>query len=918
MSERDLTQMSKDQLIRELEKLEEIARRASDTTDDEGERERLVQDLHTHQVELEMQNRELRESHERLQDALARYADLYDFAPLGYCTLDPGGYILEINLTGAALLGAPRQQLIGKTFSAIAPLKDRQTFTGHMKRCVADKTRVTTELTLRLAKRGERVVQLVSEPVESERELTTAYRTMIIDISELKELEGKLRLLSDAGVALGTSLDIRTMHAIAARVAVPGLADLCAVDLLSESGEIERVAVVFADPKNQDRLARRLGAPSSRPNWQTAQARVIESGEPMLLAEMSDELRERLAYDDDHAAILRAAGIRSVMIVPLVARGHAFGALTFGTAEDGRRYAAPDLLLAENLTGRIALALDNARLYAESLRANEALRLAEAKATGIVSVSADAILSIDEAQNITMWNAGAEAIFGYSKTEAIGSPLGMLIPARLRVVHRLHVEQFARGTTTARRVGERGVGVVGLRKNGEEFPADAAISKLEAGGKNILTASLRDISEQKRIEKEQRFLAEVGLVLATTLDYDDTVSRIVELAVRDLADLCIVDIVGNDEEPRRLKIVSREPSKAPLCDALMKISLERGHPSLTQAALEKRQPVLMKRVSPETIASLAQNDEHRRVLEALDPRSVIAVPLLLHGQVLGALALVGSTASSVYTELDVRLADELARRAAFAVENARLYRTASRAIRARDDVIGIVAHDLRNPLSAVLVQAQLLRRYGPEADGRSKKPAERIERAATRMKRLIEDLLDVTRIEAGRITIEKTSLSVTEMVTEAVDAQRPLASSASVELRLDVAPDLPEVCADRDRMFQVFENLIGNAIKFTKPGGRVTVGAAREANEVVFRVADTGSGIAPDNLFHLFDRFWQVRKADRRGAGLGLSIAKGIVQTHGGRVWAESKLGVGTTLFFTLTISETAPRASEATISATP
>ena len=155
-------------------------------------------------------------------------------------------------------------------------------------------------------------------------------------------------------------------------------------------------------------------------------------------------------------------------------------------------------------------------------------------------------------------------------------------------------------------------------------------------------------------------------------------------------------------------------------------------------------------------------------------------------------------------------------------------------------------------------------------------------------------------MEAGQLTIERARLSARELIVEAVDMQRPLASSSSLELRVDVDRDVPEVWGDRDRLLQVFENLIGNAIKFTKAGGRITVGAASRDHEVVFWVADTGSGIAPENLPRVFDRFWQATRADRQGAGLGLPITKGIVEAHGGRIWVESTPNRGTTFSFTI------------------
>jgi signal transduction histidine kinase len=235
-----------------------------------------------------------------------------------------------------------------------------------------------------------------------------------------------------------------------------------------------------------------------------------------------------------------------------------------------------------------------------------------------------------------------------------------------------------------------------------------------------------------------------------------------------------------------------------------------------------------------------------------------------------------------------------------AIENARLYRSSVYATQLRDQVMGVVAHDLRNPLSTILMQTSALKRQGPESERRSQKPMEVIHRVANRMNRLIQDLLDVALMEAGQLAIEPARLSAGALITDAVDMQRSLASSSSLELRVEVDPDVAEVWGDRDRLLQVFENLIGNAIKFTQAGGRITAGATSRGDEVVFWVADTGCGIASENLPRVFDRFWQATKTGRRGAGLGLPITKGIVEAHGGRIWVESTAGRGSTFFFAI------------------
>jgi PAS domain S-box-containing protein/MYXO-CTERM domain-containing protein len=540
----------------------------------------------------------------------------------------------------------------------------------------------------------------------------------------------------------------------------------------------------------------------------------------------------------------------------------------------------------------------------ERKRLEQALRLSEARSSGILAISADAIVCIDEDQRITLFNDGAERIFGWSKAEAIGASLDILIPERFRGIHHTHVASFAAGPEAARRMREHGAGICGLRKNGEEFPADAALSKLEIGGKQILTVSVRDQTDAQRREHDKELLAELGVALSSTLGYEETLVNIASVAVGELADVCIVDIMEDDGRVYRSCVTHRDPSKAELAATLQRLPLDPRRPRLGSLTFTTQQPLVMTEVSPEYLESIAQGDEHLRALRAIDPKSFMALPLMAHGRLVGSMVLIDTTNSHRYGSRDHALAEEVARRAAYAVENARLYSAARRATHARDEVLGIVAHDLRNPLGVILMMTFLLRQHDVDPEHPMREPVQAIERAAARMKRLIQDLLDVTRMEAGRLSIERARVSASQVVSEAVEEQRPLADSASLELRLEVAADLSdgsaEVWADRDRLLQIFENLIGNAVEFTEPGGRITVGATPKDGETLFWVADTGTGIPAGDLPHLFDRFWQAPRARRHGAGLGLSIVKGLVEAHGGRIWVESTPELGSTFFFTI------------------
>jgi PAS domain S-box-containing protein len=405
-----------------------------------------------------------------------------------------------------------------------------------------------------------------------------------------------------------------------------------------------------------------------------------------------------------------------------------------------------------------------------------------------------------------------------------------------------------------------------------------------------------DVTVRKRAEDEHAFLADVGGVLAGSIELDKTLTAIAALVVRQLADCVIIDLVEDDCVVRRVAVVHADPTKAHLCEELKRFPLDRARPHLSTGVFETRQPVLIRDVHAGLVLTMAQNEKHLELLRALEIRSMLAVPLLARERILGAILCLSSKPTHRYGSYDVWFATELANRAALALDNAQLYERARRATALRDEVLGIVAHDLRNPLSTILVQGQLIREgsAGPVH-------AHAIIRAAKRMNRLIEDLLDVTRMEAKRFSVKRMRLHPAPFVADFLATQQPLAASSSVTLRGDVPSDLPDVWADRDRILQVLENLVGNAVKFTPAGGEICVGAvAREESEVLFYVADTGRGIPPDEVPHVFDRFWQSQRAGRSGAGLGLAIVKGLVEAHGGRIWVESTLGHGTTIFFTL------------------
>lgn len=257
--------------------------------------------------------------------------------------------------------------------------------------------------------------------------------------------------------------------------------------------------------------------------------------------------------------------------------------------------------------------------------------------------------------------------------------------------------------------------------------------------------------------------------------------------------------------------------------------------------------------------------------------------------------------------VDVAVAYGRARDAELEVERRALDEERERlrqAVRSRDDVVAIVSHDLRNPLTAITLSTAQLRRPAMRADeGRAARLLDSIERAASRMRRLIEDLLAIAKIEAGQLHVVKTPIDLRVLLEESVEAIRPLAEDRSIEVAL--VPGGPAVVdCDRERILQVVENLLGNAVKFTQERRGIRVAVTSRSGVVQVAIDDDGPGIAPEAVAHVFDRFWQGTAQGlgraRPGAGLGLAIAKGIVEAHGGEMGVESVVGRGSTFWFTL------------------
>ncbi|MCC7107149.1 MAG: GAF domain-containing protein, partial [Chloroflexi bacterium] len=391
-------------------------------------------------------------------------------------------------------------------------------------------------------------------------------------------------------------------------------------------------------------------------------------------------------------------------------------------------------------------------------------------------------------------------------------------------------------------------------------------------------------------ERRARFLAEAGEVLAGSLDYETTLGTIAQLAVPLLADWCVVDMLETDGRIARVAVVHADPAHAELAELIRRYRPDPRAMTDIGTVLRTGVPRLVPDYDTTYLPHVAHDREYIQAIHSMGQRSVIRVPLVAHRQVLGVISL-SATSGRRYGPDDLALAEELARRASLAVENARLYRQAQEAVQTREEFLSVAAHELRTPLASLLGFTQLaLRRLSQisEDDPRLETLLSHVYQQANRINRLIGQLLDLSRIQAGRLMLDPVATDLSALAEEVVQAVQARSSQQEVVLK---TPGELVVEADPLRLEQVLTNLLDNALKYGPEDQRIEVEVADpgDARSALVSIRDHGVGIPTELHDQIFDRFFQARPDDRvKGLGLGLHISRQIVDLHGGTIRAEA------------------------------
>lgn len=486
-------------------------------------------------------------------------------------------------------------------------------------------------------------------------------------------------------------------------------------------------------------------------------------------------------------------------------------------------------------------------------------------------------------------NRALAEMYGLSAQEHLGRHLDELLPllgAHLGPVVRRVVETGDAVTNLEVAGRAQGRGDAALHTLVNYYPID-----VEGHFAGLATVAV-DITERKQSERSSEFLARAGGLLSSTLGLDEVLRRVTALVAEGLADWCV--LYTTEEGCSRLAALAHaDPARLP---RLRELAAPAGL-GVLERAMRAGGPIFAPAITPSSARAWTDDPGALRLAEELQTRAWILAPLVARGRVYGVLSLGSGQGRPPLGRSELGVAEELGRRIGVVLDNARLFELArgerlraEEAARAKDEFLAVVSHELRTPLTPILGYARILRGGGLEP-ALTSRGLETIERNARALAQIVEDLLDISRIITGKLRLSVGAVDIARVVHAAVETVRMASEAKGVRVALDVEPELPPLQGDSDRLQQVMWNLVSNAVKFTPHEGRVTVEAARAGDHVRISVTDTGKGIAPEFLPHVFERFRQAESGTTRsygGLGLGLALVRHIVELHGGTVQADS------------------------------
>src|SRR5258708_1924999 len=707
-----------------------------------------------------------------------------------------------------------------------------------------------------------------------------------IDVTERKDAETRQEFLAKASIILSSSLDVETTMNQLAELAVPTLGDWCTASMLDEQGwlkpvaikHIDRAKIAWAWDLNRQRV-------DIVPDRTQGEYKVINTGKSEFAPVITDEMLAAVIKDPDDLRLIRELGLTSTIIVPLTARGRTMGTFTLVATESRRHFTESDLAFAEDLASRAALAISNAQLYEQIRGQREQLEVT------LTSIG-DAVISTDAQGRVTFMNPVAEGLTGWQQREAAMHPLDEVF----RIVNEENRQIVENPVTKVIREGR----IVGLAnhtvligRNGRETPIDDSGAPIrdEAGSITAAILVFRDITERKLIQDDQVFLIQASATLAESLDHDGTLNNLAHLVVPRFGDNCVIDMLTDDAlSLRRVAVASVDPVQEAQLQELRAHFPADPKRVAGHQVLITRKPMLIADHVEDFIENNTHDTEHKKAAKQLAAKSILYVPLVAHERSIGVIILAMVNSGRTYTQSDIALINELAYRAAIAVDNSQLLWQAQQAVGIRDEFLSVAAHELKTPVTSLRGFAQTiirqLKRDGNLDPAKVGRALEAIDQQSTRLAVLLGQLLDISRIQSGNLALDLETADIVSLVAEVVN--RAQINTSLHTLHLDGAKTLLAQI-DPIRLEQVITNLIDNAIKYSPEGGPIEIEITRPTRRTAsIAVTDRGIGIPEERREHIFDRFYQAhRESNFGGIGLGLYISRQIVEMHQGTLHVE-------------------------------
>ncbi|MEN9327431.1 MAG: autoinducer 2 sensor kinase/phosphatase LuxQ [Candidatus Parcubacteria bacterium] len=540
----------------------------------------------------------------------------------------------------------------------------------------------------------------------------------------------------------------------------------------------------------------------------------------------------------------------------------------------------------------------------ELLTLNETLRKQEetqSRLAAIVESSDDAIISKDLNGLITSWNKGAQRLYGYTPEEIIGKPVETLIPPERRNDFATIINRLKQGHRVAHYETKR------ITKDKRIIDVSLTVSPIRNSAGVIIGASkiARDITEKKKADENTEFLSEASKLFSSSLDYQSTLKAVGKMAVKKLADWCMVYLPKKNDNTEII-ISARDPKMQRIVeDYTKRFPSQPGGKTMIAHVLQTKQPLLIKEVTEHDIKRMARNENHKKALQRLRSQSAITVPLSIYKTTIGALTLHSIDSHRHFNTSDLHLAQELANRASLAIENARLYSDAQKAIVLRDDFISIASHELKTPVTSLKLYTQVLQKHNGKTNKETvSEYLSKMNHQIDNLNMLVRDLLDISRLKHGKLEFQQEEFDLNKLVKQTIENIQTTTKKHKIILEGAVER---KITGDVFRIDQVLVNLLTNAIKYSPKADKIIVRISQKKDTAVVQVQDFGIGI--DEKYHknIFKRFYRVEGPKEKtypGLGIGLYISYEIIKRHGGTIQFTSNKQIGSTFSFTLPLHE--------------